>query len=312
MSVTRYVLFISAALAMAGCSKVENAPRKAKPTVYTTFYPIRYFTERIGKDRVEVLCPLPDDADPILWMPDAETIRSYQQADLIIINGAGLEKWIHKVSLPDAKVVDSARPFEKEFINIEGAITHSHGRGGSHTHEGIDGHTWLDPVFAKVQAAEIHKGLSRVLPDCRDVLDSNLASLMSDLEALHNALGELTGALDGQNLLASHPAYNYVARRYGWKVTNLELDATIMPDEKSMAQISAVADKESARIILWETEPLDEIAERLEEQSGLKSVLFSPCEMLSEESMRRGLDYVGVMNENIRRLHAVVSSVNNE
>jgi zinc transport system substrate-binding protein len=312
MNVMRYVLIISASLALAGCSKGEDPSRKARPTVYTTFYPTRYFAERIGKDRVEVLCPLPDGADPILWTPDAETIRAYQKADLIIINGAGLEKWIQKVSLPDAIIVDSARPLEKELIGLEGAITHSHGRDGSHTHEGIDGHTWLDPVFARIQAAEIHKGLIRLLPDCRDELDSNLASLLRDIEALHKVLGELTGALDGRGLLASHPAYNYVARRYGWKVTSLELDATVMPDEKSMAQISAVAGKESARIILWETEPLDEIAERLEEQLGLKSVLFSPCEMLSEESMRHDLDYMGVMNENVRRLQAAVSSVNNK
>jgi ABC-type Zn uptake system ZnuABC Zn-binding protein ZnuA len=92
----------------------------------------------------------------------------------------------------------------------------------------------------------------------------------------------------------------------------LELDATVMPDEKSMAQISAVAGEESARIILWETQPPDEVAERLEEQLGLKSVLFSPCEMLSEESIRHGLDYMGVMNENVRRMQEAVSIVKNE
>lgn len=312
MSVLRYLVLLASVFLLTGCSRVEEQTKRAKPKVYATFYPVRYFAERIGKERIEVMCPLPEDADSMFWMPSPETIRAFQQADLIIINGAGFERWIQKVSLPTSNIVDTTRPLEKEFIVLEYVITHSHGPGGSHTHEGIDGHTWLDPVFAKTQAGEIHKALSRLLPDCRDALDSNLASLTSDLDALHKAFGELTEVLDGEHMLASHPAYNYVARRYGWKVTNLDLDPAVMPDEKSMAQIKAIVDKESALVILWETKPLEKIAERLEEQLKLKSIVFSPCEILDEESIRRGQDYIGVMNENIRCLQEVVSNIKNE
>ena len=94
--------FAAAAL-LGGCNgedKPDSPDRRAKIVVYTTFYPMTYFAQRIGGEHVEVVCPLPQDADPISWMPGANTIQAYQKADLIVINGAQFEKWLDKVSLP--------------------------------------------------------------------------------------------------------------------------------------------------------------------------------------------------------------------
>ena len=76
--------------------------------VYTVNYPLAYFAERIGGDYVEVIFPAPPDIDPAFWTPDGATIGGYQNADLIILNGAGYAKWTEKVSLP---VLRSARDF---------------------------------------------------------------------------------------------------------------------------------------------------------------------------------------------------------
>ena len=71
--------------------------------VYVVNYPLKYFAERIGGDHVEVVFPAPAGIDPVYWIPDIPSIIAYQQADLILINGANYAKWVDKVS--------SRRPF---------------------------------------------------------------------------------------------------------------------------------------------------------------------------------------------------------
>lgn len=288
--------------AVLGCSPTETPGTGKVPRVCTTFYPTTYFTQRIGGDLVEVVCPLPADEDPIFWVPAPEAVDQYQKADLIVINGADFELWVGLVSLPPSKTVDTAGPLGQELMRYQGAVAHSHGAGGQHAHQGIDGHTWLDPQNAKTQADEIRKALQRLLPEAADQLQANYAALAVDLDALHQALLELSGVIKDRHLLASHQAYNYLAKRYGWNLTSLDLDPEKMPDEKTLAGIRRKLESKPAGIILWESRPADEIAARFNDELGLVSVVFSPCEQPPE-----GSDYIGVMNQNVARLREATS-----
>ncbi|MDP6544372.1 MAG: metal ABC transporter substrate-binding protein [Phycisphaerae bacterium] len=290
------------AVAMIGCSNTETPPPPKVPTIYTTFYPTTYFTRRIAGPLANVTCPLPADQDPRTWMPDADTIAAYQQADLVIINGADFEKWVAKVSLPPSKLVDTARPLAGELVKFKTSITHSHGSGGEHDHEGVDGHAWLDPRNAKIQAVEIHKALVRFLPARIDELNANHTALAADLDAIDASLVKLQGS----TLLASHPAYNYLARRYEWNITNLDLDPKTAPSDRIIANIRKQIEQIEPRpqVILWEETPVQAAADRLKKDLGLVSVVFSPCE---HPPGGRG-DYLSVMHDNIKRLGTALSS----
>jgi len=106
-------------------------------------------------------------------------------------------------------------------------------------------------------------------------------------------------------LLASHPAYNYVARRYGWNIKNLDLDPQQMPDNESLDEIRTLLKEHPARFILWESAPDPAIAARLEAELELTSVVFSPCELHSAADRDAGLDYLSVMRQNIQNLAQV-------
>ncbi len=289
-----------------GCGNANEPKVDATLQIYTTFYPTTYFTERIAGDRVDVVCPLPADADPIFWMPPTETIEAYQGADLIVINGAGFEKWVAKVSLPEAILVDSAKPLEANLLKFKDAVTHSHAADAHHSHEGVDGHTWLDPAHAKVQADQICKALQTRLPEFADEFQENYAALAVDLDALDRALRELSELLAEQHVLASHPAYEYVVDRYGWNLTSLDLDPAAMPTDAQIAEIEEILASKPARVILWESDPTEEIAQRFESELELTSVTFSPCEQLDETSRAAGKDYLAVMADNIERLTAAL------
>ena len=50
---------------LAACAEAPPAPSAdaGAPVVYTTFHPTTYFVERLADGLVEVVCPLPADAD---------------------------------------------------------------------------------------------------------------------------------------------------------------------------------------------------------------------------------------------------------
>ncbi|MBD3344940.1 MAG: hypothetical protein GF401_07750 [Chitinivibrionales bacterium] len=279
---------------------LQAGPKNEKPVVYTTFYPTQYFTQRIGGNDVAVVNPVPENEDPIFWLPPREIIRKYHNADLIVLNGAGFEEWVDMVTLPREKVVVTASPLKNEFITYEKAVTHSHGPGGEHAHEGLDGHTWLDPVYAKVQAERIQEALIELLPEKKETLAGRFRSLIDDLDNLDKKLKAL-----GKNeipLLMSHPAYNYIARRYKWSIINLDLDPEKMPSHEHVKDIATIVSKTHARYLVWEGPPEENVKKHISEKCGLTSILFSPCELLGRKEREKGLDYMKIMNRNIENI----------
>jgi len=278
-------------LSACGDSNTESKPaaETAGKIVLTTFYPTQYFAERIAGDFLKIDCPVPADADPIFWQPDSASLQRYQSADLIIVNGAEFEKWIGTVSLPENRIVDTAKSFEKDFIEFTDTKAHKHGDGEEHTHTGIDGHTWLDPHNAKIQAAAIRKAFAEKWPENAAAFEENFKALAADLDSLDAELKQLDLK---QPLLASHPAYNYLAHRYAWKITNLDLDPEALPPK------DAITADHPAKLILWESEPRRMAVSILEKNHGIKSIVFSPAELRGEA------DYLATMRQNIATLKA--------
>ena len=295
-------------ISVVGCGSDESTStptaesQNHENVVLTTFYPTAYFARRISGGLVPVDCPVPEGEDPIFWQPERAVLERYRNAKLIVLNGAQFEKWAIQASLPSSRIVNSAANFKSDFILFDTGITHSHGAAGEHSHEGVDGHTWLNPVYAIEQAEAIAKGMTEAWPEHEDAFAANLAALVKDFNALDAEFQELSPKLKGVKLLASHPAYNYLAKQYGWTITNLDLD----PDEgvtaTAMEDIAAaIGNHEGRTILLWESEPSDSGF-----TGSFTSVLFSPAELPATGPGPVSPDYLEIMHANIRRLEAAL------
>ena len=125
------LIIVLMVLAAPGCrDEAHEAAAPGRPLVYTVNYPLQYFAERVGGGAVEVRFPAPADVDPAFWTPDAETIVAYQNADLILLNGASYAKWIAHATLPPSKLVDTSASFKDRYLKIEGTVSHAHGPEG--------------------------------------------------------------------------------------------------------------------------------------------------------------------------------------
>ena len=269
---------------------------QAQPTVYVVNYPLQYFAERIGAEQVHVVFPAPADEDPAFWKPEVETIAAFQAADLILINGATYAKWLKTASLPKSRMIDTSRRFKADYIEIQDTGTHSHGPTGEHSHAGTAFTTWLDFRQAARQAQAVMDGLSRLLPEHKDTFEQRYAELEQELLALDERLDTMVDRRRTQPLVASHPVYQYLGRRYGLNLKSVLWEPDVMPDAEQWDGLSSVLETHPAAWMLWEGDPLPAAVARLE-ALGVQSLVFDPCGNTPEQG-----DFLSVMRQNVSRL----------
>lgn len=308
MRIVALLLMAVLALVPLGCGRTESgSPVGEANTVLTTFYPTEYFASRISGGLVPVECPLPEGEDPASWQPSAATLDRYQRAALVVINGASFEEWTSLASLPFSRTCDSTAGFAADFIAYE-SVKHRHGAEGEHSHEGTDGHTWLDPVNCRMQAAAILLAMSRRWPEHERAFRDNSEQLFADLDRLDERLRAISQA-GRVRVVASHPAYNYLARRYGWNLDNIDLPPEGPVSEETLGLLKS-ADLVGA-ILLFESEPEVSVVGAVKD-AGMKHAVFSPCESLDAGARAKGATFLTVMNENIDRLAAALKGAGAE
>ena len=300
-------LSVVCAAVLIGCASPREEPRPAadadqRPEVYVVNYPLQYFARRIGGDHVNVVFPAPPDEDPAFWQPDEQTILAYQNADLVLLNGAGYAHWVQHVSLPPSRLVDTSQTFRDEYIVLEDRVVHQHGPAGEHVHEGYAFTTWIDPHQAIQQAEAIAQAFAYEWPDRADAFQANWEALEVDLRALDARLTEVNAGYQGQPLLASHPVYDYLARRCEWDLKSVHWEPDEMPGEEEWRELEQLLEQHPARWMIWEDEPLEQTAQRLA-ALGVGSVVFAPAENTPDEG-----DYLQVMYQNLQNLEAVFDS----
>ncbi len=295
-----------ALVAVAGCQGESEPPKgtaagEKKPVVYVVNYPLKYFADRIGGQAVAVEFPAPAGRDPAYWKPDATAIRGYQKADLILLNGAGYAKWVERATLPSPKLVDTSAKFRDRLIIVEDAVTHSHGPGGEHSHAGPASTTWLDLSLAVEHARAVKDALVKLRPDIAKTFEAGFATLEKDLVDLDKSFAEVVGRKPGQPLLASHPVYQYLERRYKLNLKSLHWEPDEMPDEAMWTSLAEMLKRHPARWMIWEGKPLDGVVARLK-TLGVEAVVVSPGSNAPEKG-----DFLGVMGENLTRLEQAFS-----
>ncbi len=271
-----------------------------KLTIYVVNYPLKYFAERIAGDYANVVFPAPAQGDPAYWMPDTKTISEYQKADLILLNGAGYARWVSKVSLPQSKMINTSATFSDQYIVMKEAVTHSHGPTGKHAHENVAFTTWLDFDLASRQAKAIAEALARKRPALQGTFQKNYASLEKDLTELDREMKALAATNPAKPLVASHPVYDYLARRYGLNIRSVHWEPEERPHEQQWMELRNMLKGHPAKWMIWEGEPMNESVERLK-SVGLGSLIFNPC----GNTPAKG-DFMSVMKQNLKNLQSAL------
>ncbi len=279
-------------LVVTGISYAQNG------FIYASNYPLAYFAERISGKPERVIFP-EIDGDPAFWEPVLDDIITMQQADVILLNGATYEKWKTHVSLPRRKIVETADGFKDQFLGLEHAVNHSHGPSGDHSHVGTAFTTWMDFSLAVSQAEAVKNALVTIGIAPENELDKNYETLKQQLQAIDQELKKITEEYSEVPLVASHPVYQYFARRYNLNLQAVLWEPDIFPEEDKWNELKELVKRHPAKWMIWEGEPLPESVSKLKKM-GIESIVFDPCGNRPDEG-----DFMLVMKDNVANLRNV-------
>ena len=282
-----------------GTATSRRDDKSAVTLVYVVNEPLRYFAERIGGDRVDVRFPAPRDEDPAYWNPDVETIVAYQQADLILTNGAGYAGWIAKATLPASAIIDTSASFADRYLPLDSTVTHSHGPEGAHAHAGWAFTTWLDPTLAIEQARSVAEALVDAQPEQESTFRERFDSLAGDLTALDGRMAAAAIRIGDRALVFSHPVFQYLEQRYGLQGRSLHWEPDEEPDLRELQELLA---GHPAKWMIWEGAPREQTVRDLQ-RLGIASAVVTPCGNVCGST-----DFLTAMAKNASELERVAAA----
>lgn len=285
---------------LAACAPGGAGGGSRKPSVVASFYPLSFFAGAIAGNRMAVRNLVPAGAEPHDWEPTPKDTAAIKDAKVFVYNGAGFEAWV-------PNVLDAAKSPERVDVEATRGLQPVPPPPGEEAAAfPNDPHAWLDPVLAREMATRIRDGLVAADPDGKAAYEQNLAALQGRLDELDGRFKAGLGDCARKEIVTSHAAFGYLARRYGLEQIAVE---GLAPDaEPTPARVAAVADTARARgatHIFFETLVSPRVAETIAREIGAQTLVLDPLEGL-EEGPGTSRDYFTVMHDNLANLRTAL------
>lgn len=235
----------------------------------------------VGGDRVDVMTLLPSGADPHTYEPSPGRVADIARADVVFVNGLGLEGNVLDV------IGESASGAVVELT------------------EGLDTidenpHLWLDVTNAARYAERIRDALIRLDPDGRDEYEANAEAYLEKLGTLDREIEEAIQAIprERRKLVTFHAAFAYLARRYGLEVVAVVVPSPGQePSARDVAELIELLRPEDAPAVFKEPQFNNGVLEQAAEDAGVP--VF---ELLSDSYTEGVSSYIELMRFNLRQL----------
>ena len=228
-------------LLLSACSAASQAasgdPQAAgsgKLQVVATTTLVGDVVKNIGGEDIDLHVLIPAGVDEHAFEPNPQDIARVSRADLVFMNGAGLEQFTERLT---ENAGGKARLIPvSDGIPLKEATAHAEETEEAHEGETGDPHVWLDPNNVLVWVDNIEKALAEANPE-------NAAEFKKNAEAYRQQLKELDGwisqqvdtvPVENRKLVTDHTIFTYFASRYGF-----EQVGAVVPGYSSLSAPSA-------------------------------------------------------------------------
>jgi zinc/manganese transport system substrate-binding protein len=239
-----------------------------KLKVVTSFLPVYCFTVNVAGDLAQVDNLLPPGAEPHDFQFSPREMKQLEAADLVVVNGLGLEAWLGRVVSSQThpkKIVEAAEGLQSELITTAPYLDlENAGASVSSATESTNPHIWLDPQLAEHAVGNILLALQHADPANADGYARNAAAYIARLEKLDAELRAGLAPLKGQPLITFHDAFPYFARRYELKIVGVvEKVPEVQPSPKYLSALRRVIAAEHVKAIFTEKQSSPKLAEQI-------------------------------------------------
>ena len=257
---------VGAALAslvlVAGCngsaaspSPSESSEAAADYTVIATTSVFADLAQLALGNNVTIETIVPAGVDVHTFEPSPADAQKLAGADLIVMNGLGLDEWalslLEAAGKSEEDVLELAEGIDESnaWVYLEGeehdeeeGEEHSEEEGEEHGHGGTDPHIWLDPKGAAIYVNRIAARVAAELPERAAAIESARDAGLAEIAALDEELRVGFAAVEAsaRKIVTFHDAFGYFARAYGIEIVGVAVEAP--GQEPSAKEIAALID----------------------------------------------------------------------
>lgn len=334
------VLFLFIFLAACGNEEKNIAEEDKQVQVYTTVYPLQYFTERIGGESVDVSSIYPAGANEHTFEPTQKDMMALADADLFFYIGLGLEGFVENAkktlaeeevkmvatvdAVSDAQLEESAHVHEEATTeephdhdhHEEESQDHDHHEEESqdhdshegHDHGDIDPHVWMSPKLSQSLALSIKDSLVEISPEQKETFEKNYEELVDELHALDVEFEEMAHTATNKTFFVSHAAFGYIANTYGLEQLAVAgLNSQDEPSQKELTKLIDLAEEKNIQYILFEQNVSSKLTEVIQQEIGADSLVLHNLGVLSTEDIKKEETYFTLMHKNLETLKTVLN-----
>ncbi len=183
-------------------------------------------------DTVTIDTIVPAGVDVHTFEPSPADAEKLADADLIVMNGLGLDEWVLTLLEGAGKTEADVLELGEDLTGFEyiksieeeleaGAATDDLGHGGT------DPHIWLDPSGAQLYMERIAKRVSDDRADLADRIALAFGEGLDQLTAFKNDIAAKYAAIPAEKrkIVTFHDAFGYYARAYGITIVGVAVEA---------------------------------------------------------------------------------------
>jgi len=275
----RFVFFFWAILTSHGllAAPLVFAASSAEPlNIVVTISVLKDLTEQIGGPYVRVTSLLSGYENEHTYSPKPSDLVAVRKARLLFEVGIGLEVWVSSLvknaGSASLRVVTTSKGIAllRDTPNHEEAV-----HAGGEDERG-NPHVWMDPENAMTMMRHITEALIQVDPAHATEFRTNQASYLRKLDQLRVDLSERIARVADRRFIAHHPAWPYLARRFGFHIVGtIQPQSGSEPSALQLHDLIAKIKKERIKVVVSEIQLSQRIPELLAKETGARVVVLT-------------------------------------
>lgn len=303
------IAILMLALLVTGCGGAKQSASD-KLQVAASFYPMAEFARNVGGDRVDVFTLVPDGAEAHDWEPSPADLTRLGRAQVFVYNGI-VEPWAKQaltaLSERKIKAVQTGLGLYERAGEVHEEEHHEH---SGHCHHGKeDPHVWISPKKAMVQVERITATLCEADEKNANYYLDNSAKYLERIKALDIQMSNLAKNAPRKVFVTAHAAFGHLADDYGLTQMAVNgLSPYAEPTPADLQHLIKVVKEENVRYVFFETLTDPKLAQLVADETGAQVAVLDPLEGLNAEGRKKKLDYLQIMQQNIRNLQIALNA----
>jgi len=273
------------------CLEEKPIGKKTNVVIVTSIFPLYDIARAVGGDRADVSMLLPPGVEAHTFEPRPSDVGRIANADLFFYVGAGMEPWAQSL-------IDGA---DNEQLAVLDASSEVESEGN----QGIDPHLWLDFTNDEKLADTVAAILGQKDPKNAGYFSGNAEAYKKQLSELDSRYKEtLKNCKTRTFITGGHNAFTYLAGRYNLTgISAYGLSPDSEPTPKTLTEIDDLVKEHGVRYILFEDIVSPKVAQAIAQDTGAKTLVFSPGENLPKEDFDRGVTFISLMEKDLETLN---------